>query len=118
MAIGLATAWLFYIRNPEIPRALARTHRPLYLLLLNKWYFDELYEYVFVKPAKWIGRFLWRKGDLGAIDGTLHSIAIGAVPFLTRMAGRLQSGYLYHYAFVMVVGMALIIAAISIAGGG
>ena len=118
MAVGLATAWLFYIRNPEIPKALAKTHRPLYLLLLNKWYVDELYEYMFVKPAKWIGRFLWRKGDLGAIDGTLHSVAIGAVPFLTRMAGRLQSGYLYHYAFVMVVGMALIIVALTIAGGG
>ena len=118
MAVGLGAAWLFYIRDPKLPQALARAHRPLYLFLLNKWYFDELYEAVFVRPAKWLGRFLWIKGDLGAVDGTIHATAMGAVPFFTRVAGRIQSGYLFHYAFVMVFGLVAIIAVIAVAAGG
>ena len=118
MAIGLFCAWLFYIRATWIPRELARTHRPLYLFLLNKWYFDEVYEFLFVRPAKWLGRFLWMKGDLTVIDGTLHAVAMGAVPFFTRIAVRVQTGYLFHYAFVMVIGAALVVVAISLVGGG
>ncbi|MCY3877714.1 MAG: NADH-quinone oxidoreductase subunit L [Rhodobacteraceae bacterium] len=118
MSLGLALAWLFYIRRTELPARLAAAHRPLYLFLLNKWYFDEIYEFVFVRPAKWIGRFLWQRGDLGVIDGVLHAVALGAVPFLTRLAGRIQSGFLFHYAFVMVAGAALLVAAAAILGGG
>ena len=118
MAAGFALAWLFYIRNPAIPGKLAATHRPLYLFLYNKWYFDEAYEIVFVRPAKCLGRLLWKKGDGAIIDGALNGIAMGAVPFLTRLAGRAQSGTVYQYAFVMVLGLALILAAISVAGGG
>ncbi len=98
-------------------QGLARVHRPLYLFLLNKWYFDEIYEFLFVVPAKALGRFLWKKGDLGVIDGTLHLVAMGAVPYLTRLAARAQSGYLFHYAFAMVMGAFLIVAAIAVLGG-
>lgn len=118
MAVGLGGALLFYILRPDLPGALARAHRPLYLFLLNKWYFDEIYEFLFVAPAKSLGRLLWRKGDLGIIDGTLHAVAMGAVPFLTRLAARAQSGYLFHYAFAMVMGAFAIIAAIAVLGGG
>ncbi len=118
MSIGLLIACLFYLARPSIPEALARAHRPLYLFLLNKWYFDEIYEFVFVKPAKSLGRFLWRKGDLGVIDGTLHAVARGAVPYLTRLAMRAQSGYLFHYAFAIVMGACVLIAAIAVLGGG
>ena len=118
MAVGLGMAFLFYIARPGLPGALARTHRPLYLFLLNKWYFDEVYEFLFVAPAKSLGRLLWKKGDLGVIDGTLHSVAMGAVPFLTRLAARVQTGYLFHYAFAMVMGAFLIIAAIAVLGSG
>ena len=118
MAVGLATAYLFYIARPDLPKALADSQRPLYLFLLNKWYFDEVYEFLFVAPAKAAGRFLWKKGDLGVIDGTLHGVARGAIPFFTRTAMRAQSGYLFHYAFAIVMGATLLIAAMAILGGG
>ena len=77
----------------------------LYRFLLNKWYFDEIYDFLFVRPAQWIGRFLWKGGDGTVIDGTINGVAMGFVPWLTRLAGRAQSGYLFHYAFAMVVGI-------------
>ena len=113
---GLAIAWIFYIRSPALPAMLARVHRPLYLFLLNKWYFDEIYEFLLVRPAKRIGTLLWRKGDGAVIDGVLHAIAMGAVPFFTRLSVRAQSGYVFHYAFVMVAGTVAIIAVIAITG--
>lgn len=116
MLIGLATAWLFYIHNPALPKALARNQRPLYLFLLNKWYFDEIYDFLFVRPAMWLGRFLWKRGDGATIDGALNGLALGVVPFFTRLAGRAQSGYIFTYVFWMVVGIAVIITWMSIVG--
>ncbi|MDH5453389.1 MAG: NADH-quinone oxidoreductase subunit L, partial [Paracoccaceae bacterium] len=69
MVIGLAFAWLFYIRDVTLPRRLAETVPGIYAFLLNKWYFDEIYEAIFVTPAKWLGSFLWRRGDGNIIDG-------------------------------------------------
>ena len=109
MLVGLGLAFLFYLRNPAIPVALAARHRPLYLFLLNKWYFDEIYDLFLVTPAKWIGWQLWRRGDGGTIDGVLHLVALRAIPSLTRAAQRLQSGYLYHYAFAMILGISFLI---------
>ncbi|MDO5370108.1 NADH-quinone oxidoreductase subunit L [Paracoccus sp. (in: a-proteobacteria)] len=105
MLIGLGLAYAMYIRNPAAPARLAATQRPLYRFLLNKWYFDELYDWVFVRPAQWIGRALWKGGDQRTIDGTINGIAMGLIPRLTRFAGRVQSGYLFHYAFGMVLGL-------------
>jgi NADH-quinone oxidoreductase subunit L len=109
MILGLALAWKFYIRSPELPGRLAAAQRPLYLFLLNKWYFDELYDWIFVRPAKWLGRFLWHKGDGSVIDGTLNGIAMGIIPFFTKLAGRAQSGYVFTYAFAMVLGIAALL---------
>ena len=117
MLIGFFTAWMFYIRRPDLPGRLAASQRPLYNFLLNKWYFDELYDWVFIRPAKWLGRFLWKRGDGNIIDGTLNGIALGIVPFLTRLAGRAQSGYLFHYAFAMVIGVAVLITWMTLSGG-
>ncbi|MDJ1007181.1 MAG: NADH-quinone oxidoreductase subunit L [Paracoccaceae bacterium] len=116
MLIGLAVAWLFYIRNPGLPKALAENQRPLYLFLLNKWYVDEIYDFLFVRPAMWLGRFLWKRGDGGTIDGFLNGVAMGVVPFFTRLAGRAQSGYIFTYVFWMVVGIAVLITWMSISG--
>ncbi len=69
MVLGFALAYLFYIRRTDLPRKLAAQHWPLYQFLLNKWYFDELYDLIFVSPAMWLGRFLWKKGDGWLIDG-------------------------------------------------
>jgi NADH-quinone oxidoreductase subunit L len=109
MILGLALAWKFYIRSPELPAKLAAQQRPLYLFLLNKWYFDELYDVIFVRPAKWLGRFLWQKGDGSVIDGTLNGVAMGIIPFFTKLAGRAQSGYVFTYAFAMVLGIAALL---------
>jgi NADH-quinone oxidoreductase subunit L len=117
MLIGLGLAWLFYIKDPSLPRRLAQQQRPLYLFLLNKWYFDELYDVIFVRPAKWLGGFLWKKGDGNVIDGSLNGVAMGIIPMLTRLAGRAQSGYLFHYAFAMVLGIVILVTWMTLFGG-
>jgi NADH-quinone oxidoreductase subunit L len=117
MVIGLGTAWLFYIRRPDLPRRLAQSQRPLYLFLLNKWYFDEIYDFLFVRPARALGVALWRKGDGAVIDGALNGVALGAVPFFTRLASRAQSGYIFTYAFAMVIGITLLVTWAVLTGG-
>ncbi len=117
MLIGLALAFLFYIRRPDLPGKLAAQQRPLYLFLLNKWYFDELYDLIFVRPAKWLGGFLWKQGDGDVIDGSINGVAMGIIPFFTRLAGRAQSGYLFHYAFAMVLGIAVLVTWMTLSGG-
>ncbi len=117
MLSGLILAWLFYIRRPGIPAVLAEMFQPLYQFLLNKWYFDEVYEVLFVRSAKWLGHFLWKKGDGTVIDGSINGVAMGIIPFMTRLAGRGQSGYLFHYALAMVIGVVALITWMSISGG-
>ena len=114
---GLILSWVFYIARPNLPGRLAAQQRPLYLFLLKKWYFDEIYDAIFVRPAMALGRFFWKKGDGVVIDGTLNGGAMGVIPWLTRLAGRAQSGYLFHYAFAMVLGMALLITWMTLGGG-
>ena len=109
MAIGFLVAWQFYIRRPDIPVELARQHEWLYKFLLNKWYFDELYEVVFVRTAKWLGRLLWKGGDGWLIDGFGPDGVSARVLDVTRNVVRLQTGYLYHYAFAMLIGAAIFI---------
>jgi NADH-quinone oxidoreductase subunit L len=106
MALGFVVSYLFYIRRPYLPVELARQHQMLYQFLLNKWYFDELYDFIFVRPAKWIGRFLWKKGDGFVIDGFGPDGVSARVLDVTRNVVKLQTGYLYHYAFAMLIGVA------------
>ncbi|AAV96006.1 NADH-quinone oxidoreductase subunit L [Ruegeria pomeroyi] len=117
MVLGLALAYLFYIVNPELPKRLAANQRPLYLFLKNKWYFDEIYDAIFVRPALALGRLLWKRGDGGTIDGFLNGVAMGVVPYFTRLAGKAQSGYIFTYAFWMVLGIAALVTWMSIGGG-
>ncbi|MEZ5754742.1 MAG: NADH-quinone oxidoreductase subunit L [Paracoccaceae bacterium] len=117
MVLGFLLAFQFYIRRPDLPGKLAEQQRPLYLFLLNKWYFDELYDWIFVRPAKWLGGFLWKKGDGAVIDGSINGVAMGIIPFFTRLASRAQSGYLFHYAFAMVLGIAALITWMTLSGG-
>jgi NADH-quinone oxidoreductase subunit L len=106
MALGFVVSWMFYIRRPYLPVELARQHQMLYQFLLNKWYFDELYDFIFVRPALWLGRFLWKKGDGWVIDGFGPDGVSARVLDVTRNVVRLQTGYLYHYAFAMLIGVA------------
>ena len=117
MVLGFGLAYQMYIRKPHLPAQMAAQQPALYQFLLNKWYFDEIYEFLFVNPAKWVGRFLWKRGDGSIIDGFLNGVAMGLVPLLTRFAGRMQSGYLFHYAFVMLIGVSLLITWFAITGG-
>ncbi|MCA3502021.1 MAG: NADH-quinone oxidoreductase subunit L, partial [Rhodobacter sp.] len=117
MILGLALAFQFYIRRPDLPGRLAANQRPLYLFLLNKWYFDEVYEFLFVRSAKWLGGFLWKRGDGAVIDGTINGVALGIVPFFTRLAGRAQTGYVFTYAFAMVLGIAVLVTWMTLSGG-
>ena len=116
MLIGLAMAYLFYIRRPDLPGRLAAQQAPLYRFLLNKWYFDEVYNLLFVRSANVLGNFLWKRGDGAVIDGTLNGVALGIIPYFTRMAGRLQSGYIFTYAFAMVIGIGLLITWMTLSG--
>ncbi len=117
MAIGFAIAYQFYIRRPDIPDALAREHSVLYRFLLNKWYFDEIYEALLVRPTKRLGRLLWKGGDGWLIDGFGPDGVSARVLDVTRNTIRLQTGYLYHYAFAMLIGAALLITWFMFAGG-
>ncbi len=106
MAGGFLVSWLFYIRRPYLPVELANQQPLLYQFLLNKWYFDELYDLIFTRPVKWIGYQLWKKGDGLIIDGLGPDGVSARVLDVTRNVVKLQTGYLYHYAFAMLIGVA------------
>ncbi len=108
MLAGLVLAYVYYMVSPGLPAATARAFRPIYLFFLNKWYFDELYDALFVRPAFAIGRFLWKGGDGAVIDGTIDGTA-STVGWFTGKAVRFQNGYVYNYAFVMLIGVAAIL---------
>jgi NADH-quinone oxidoreductase subunit L len=110
MLIGFTIAWYAYIKDTSIPAKAAVQLGPIYKFFYNKWYFDELYNVVFVKPAFWLGRQFWQRGDVGIIDrfgpnGAAWVVEKGAV-----VAKKVQSGYLYSYALIMLLGL---VAAIS-----
>ena len=117
MLFGFVTAWLFYMTKLDLPRRVAESNPILYQFLLNKWYFDEIYDVIFVRPTQWLGRFLWRLGDGKIIDGCINGLAMGIIPFFTRLTGRIQSGYIFNYAFGMVIGIAILVTWMTITGG-
>jgi NADH-quinone oxidoreductase subunit L len=109
MVVGFLIAYWFYVANPRLPVALANALPGLYKFLLNKWYFDELYDALFVKPAMRLGRLLWKQGDGTIIDGFGPDGVSARVLDVTGRVVRLQTGYLYHYAFVMLIGVAALL---------
>jgi NADH-quinone oxidoreductase subunit L len=117
MALGFVLAWYMYIKAPHVPADLARRHQGLYQFLLNKWYFDELYDRIFVRPAQWLGRFFWKKGDGWLIDGFGPDGIAARVVDVTRGVVRLQTGYVYHYAFAMLIGVAALATWFMFSGG-
>lgn len=107
--LGIAVAYLFYMVSPTIPVRLATRFRELYLFLLNRWYFDELYDRLFVRPAMALGDGLWKGGDGAVIDGLGPNGVAAVTRDLARQASRLQTGYLYHYAFAMMIGLVALV---------
>jgi len=103
---GILLAYIMYMFFPSLPKLLAGLLPAVHRFLLNKWYFDELYDFLFVQPSKWLGVGLWRGGDGALIDGVGPDGVAAATRDLARRIGGLQSGYLYHYAFAMLIGVA------------
>jgi NADH-quinone oxidoreductase subunit L len=115
--LGFAIAFYYYILNPKLPAQLAAKRGLLYLFLYNKWYFDELYDFVLVRPAFKIARVLWKTGDGTVIDGLGPDGVAARVLDVTRQAIRLQSGYVYHYAFAMLIGVVALATWFMVTGG-
>ena len=109
MVLGLITAIIFYLIYPSIPKFLSNKFNPLYKFLLNKWYFDELYESIFVRNISRIGNFLSNFGDKRVIDGFGPDGISSRVMDIARQVSRIQTGYIYHYAFAMLIGLMLFI---------
>jgi NADH-quinone oxidoreductase subunit L len=114
--LGFAVAWFYYILHPERPAQMAAKRGMLYLFLYNKWYFDELYDFLFVRPTFRIARFLWKEGDGKVIDGLGPDGIAARVLDVTRETVRVQSGYLYHYAFAMLLGVVGLITWFMVTG--
>lgn len=110
MLIGLAIAFQGYIRDKELPARIAGQLGPVYRFVYNKWYFDELYHFLFVKPAFWLGNKFWKWGDIGIIDRFGPNGAAWLVSQGTAAAKKVQSGYLYSYALVMLIGVVVAIS--------
>jgi NADH-quinone oxidoreductase subunit L len=108
--LGIAVAWLVYIWRPGIPSIVAARFRPIYQFLLNKWYFDELYDALLVRPAMALGVEFWKRGDGAVIDGFGPDGLAATTTRLAVRASRLQTGYLYHYAFAMLIGVVLLVS--------
>jgi NADH-quinone oxidoreductase subunit L len=106
---GIALAYALYMGMPNVPGLLAGRLQGLYRFLLNKWYFDELYDLIFVRPAFYLGRGFWKGGDGALIDGIGPDGIAGAVKIIARRAGALQSGDLDHYAFAMLTGVVVLV---------
>jgi len=117
MILGFVGAWYMYIRRPDVPGKLAASNPGLYKFLLNKWYFDELYDTIFVKPALWIGNMLWKGFDDWLVDDKLVGGLGRRVQNVTSWMVKLQTGYLYHYAFAMLIGIAALLTWAIAAGG-
>lgn len=106
---GLISSWWFYVKRPHLPAAVVRHAGGLHTLFFHKYYFDELYDAVFVKNALRIGKFLWKRGDEQTIDGYGPDGVAALTGRIAQYAGRLQTGYVYHYAFAMVIGLAALV---------
>ena len=114
---GIALAYILYMFAPGLPAVIALSIKPVYTFVHNKWYFDELYDKVFVKPAFYLGRNLWKTGDGALIDGVGPDGVSAATLNIAKRVARLQTGYLYHYAFAMLGGIIVLITMYMLLGG-
>ena len=110
MTGGFLLALYVYVLAPGTAKRIADSNPLLYKFLLNKWYFDEFYDLIFVRPAFWLGRLFWKGGDGRIIDGLGPDGISARVIDVTNRVVRLQTGYVYHYAFAMLIGVAALIS--------
>jgi NADH-quinone oxidoreductase subunit L len=109
-AFGVLSAWYLYIKRPELPAQIAARVSPLYQLLANKFYVDEIYQAVFAGGSRGLGTALWRVGDVALIDGGMVNGSARVVGWLSGLLRHMQSGLLYHYAFAMIIGLSALLA--------
>jgi len=109
VVISIPLTFYYYIYNTKFLEEFKNTSLPLYNFLLNKWYIDELYDLVFVNPVKKIGSFFWKKGDVGTIDRFGPDGVSKLIKIISNKAGRLQTGFIYDYAFVMLIGLSILL---------
>jgi NADH-quinone oxidoreductase subunit L len=101
----VASSWFFYMKRPDIPAAIQRRFQPIYTLLDNKYYFDRFNDWFFAGGARLSSRFLWKFGDVKLIDGVMVNGTARLVGKFSGMLRQIQSGYIYHYAFAMLIGV-------------
>ena len=118
MVLGVSLSYYLYVKNPKIPSKMASEHEVLYNFLLNKWYFDEIYNFIFVKPVIKIGKIFWKSGDENIINRYGPDGISKQVTRITKKMVQLQTGYIYHYAFSMIIGLSFIITFYIIVGRG
>ncbi len=106
---GIITAWYFYMVNTKLPGKITQIFRPFYNLLDRKYYIDELYSWLFAGGARALGQGLWKFGEVKIIDGFFVNGAARVVVWASMLVRRFQSGYIYHYAFTMIVGVFVLI---------
>jgi NADH-quinone oxidoreductase subunit L len=106
--VGILAAWVMYMARPGWPERVASMAGPVYRFVFNKWFFDELYDRLFVRPAFYLGRGLWKSGDGAVIDGVGPDGVAAAARDVASRASRMQSGFVFHYAFAMLIGLALL----------
>ena len=107
--LGFILAWYMYLKNTKIPNAIAKMNSPIYNFLLNKWYFDELYYYIFIVPSKALGNFFWKIIDVSIIDGFGPNGIANSVLKISNKAKNMQTGFIYHYAFAILIGLSFLI---------
>jgi NADH-quinone oxidoreductase subunit L len=110
MLAGVAASWYLYIKRPDLPAVIAEKFSAIYTVLANKFYFDEINQLVFGRGSVGLGKALWRVGDVAIIDGLAVNGSARVVGWLSGIVRRIQTGYLYHYAFAMIIGLSALIA--------
>ena len=108
-AAGTGTAWYLYMRRPDLPAAVSRRFAAVHQLLNNKYYFDEFYQNVIAGGGRLLGRLLWRVGDVALIDGLMVNGTARSIGWFSSVVRHVQTGYLYHYAFAMIIGLAALL---------
>ena len=109
MIISIPIAYYLFIKNKNLPEQIAKVNNPLYQFLINKWYFDELYDVLFVKSSKKFGLFLWKFFDLKLIDGFGPDGVSTLIKKISIKANKFQSGFIYQYAFIMLLGFSALL---------
>ena len=109
VVLSIPLSFYLFVKNLKINESIVNSNKPIYLFLKKKWYFDEIYDYIFVKPSKQIGYFFWKKIDLSFIDKFGPDGLSQLIKYFSLKAVKFQSGYIYQYAFVMLIGFSILL---------